>query len=135
MALKGADIILYPTAIGTEPQDPTIDSADHWQRVMQGHAAANMVPIVASNRIGTEMLLHENGSEKQQITFYGRSFITNETGEIIEEAGIDRNPPAITVLTASYSPKKNRTTRLAWGLFRDRRPELYDILQTKDGNL
>eukprot|EP00980_Cylindrotheca_fusiformis_P007451 scaffold1537_cov108-Cylindrotheca_fusiformis.AAC.10 len=134
MSLMGADIILYPTAIGTEPQDSTIDSSDHWQRVMQGHAAANMVPVVASNRWGTEVLLGSDGSEKQQITFYGRSFITDETGAIKANAENDRNPPAITVLTATYSPKKNRSSRLAWGLFRDRRPELYSVLQTKDGN-
>ena len=93
-----------------------------------------MVPVVASNRFGTEILLNEDGSERQQITFYGRSFITNEIGEIVVEADLDRNPPAITVLTASYSPKKNLSTRLAWDLFRDRRPDLYGILKTKDGN-
>ncbi|CAJ1949801.1 unnamed protein product [Cylindrotheca closterium] len=135
MALMGADLILYPTAIGTEPQDATINSADHWQRVMQGHAAANMVPIVASNRFGTEILLHDDGSKRQQITFYGRSFITDETGEIITEARPDEMSPPIMTLTASYSPSKNRETRLAWGLFRDRRPELYDVLKTKDGKL
>ncbi|KAL3945668.1 MAG: hypothetical protein SGBAC_000236 [Bacillariaceae sp.] len=133
MALMGADIILYPTAIGTEPQDGTIDSANHWQRVMQGHAAANMVPIVASNRFGTEILLYDDGSKRQEIKFYGRSFITDETGEIIAEARPDETSPPIMILTASYCPSKNRSTRLAWGLFRDRRPELYDVLKTKDG--
>jgi N-carbamoylputrescine amidase len=93
-----------------------------------------MVPVVASNRFGTEILLRDDGSERQRITFFGRSFITDETGKLVAEAGLDRSPPAITVLTATYSPKKNRSSRLAWGLFRDRRPELYAVLQTKDGN-
>jgi N-carbamoylputrescine amidase len=131
MALQGADILLYPTAIGSEPQDPTINSAGHWQRTMQGHAAASMVPVVASNRFGTEILLNEDGSEKQRITFYGRSFITDETGAKTAEATIDDNP--ISILTSVVNPESNRSTRLAWGLFRDRRPELYGVLQTKDG--
>lgn len=134
MALMGADVILYPTAIGTEPQDPTINSADHWQRVMQGHAAANMVPVVASNRYGTEILLEKDGStEKQRITFYGRSFITDETGAKVAEAVMEDGNP-ISVITSTIDPEENRATRLAWGLFRDRRPELYKILQTKDGS-
>jgi N-carbamoylputrescine amidase len=133
MALQGADVILYPTAIGTEPQDSTINSADHWQRVMQGHAAANMVPVVASNRCGTEILLKEDGTtEKQRITFYGRSFITDETGAKVAEAVMEEDNP-ISVISSSIDPETNRSTRMAWGLFRDRRPELYKILQTKDG--
>ena len=135
MALMGADVILYPTAIGTEPQDPTINSADHWQRVMQGHAAANMVPVVASNRYGTEILLHKDGTtEKQRITFYGRSFITDETGAKVVEVVMEDNNP-ISVIASTIDPEENRNTRLAWGLFRDRRPELYKILETKDGIL
>lgn len=90
-----------------------------------------MVPIVASNRFGTEILLRDDGSERQRITFYGRSFITNETGEIVVEA--DQKDSNCAIVTAPYSPKKNLATRLAWGLFRDRRPELYEVLQTKDG--
>jgi len=134
MALMGADVILYPTAIGTEPQDPTINSADHWQRTMQGHAAANMVPVVASNRIGTEILLQKDGiTEKQRITFYGRSFITDETGAKVAEATMEDGNP-ISVIASTIDPEENRTTRLAWGLFRDRRPELYKVLLTKDGN-
>jgi len=133
MAIMGADVILYPTAIGSEPQDPTIDSSDHWQRVMQGHAAANMVPVVASNRYGTEILLRKDGiTEQQRITFYGRSFITDETGAKVAEAVMEEGNP-ISVITSSIDPEANRSTRLAWGLFRDRRPELYRILQTKDG--
>eukprot|EP00536_Pseudo-nitzschia_multiseries_P010473 jgi/Psemu1/259023/estExt_Genewise1Plus.C_3200046 len=139
MALMGADVILYPTAIGTEPQDPTINSADHWQRVMQGHAAANMVPVVATNRYGTEILLQtgKDGAtcaEKQRITFYGRSFITDETGAKVAEAEMDGTNP-ISVVASSIDPEANRSTRLAWGLFRDRRPELYGVLQTKDGGV
>ena len=128
MALMGADILLYPTAIGSEPQDPSLNSADHWQRVMQGHAAANMVPVVASNRFGTEILLDKDGNEKQRIKFYGRSFITDETGAIMKEAkdGYD-------IISSEIDVLKNRSTRAAWGLFRDRRPEMYDVLKTKDG--
>jgi N-carbamoylputrescine amidase len=149
MALLGADVLLYPTAIGTEPQDPTINSADHWQRVMQGHAAANMVPVVASNRYGTEILLHADGqTEKQRITFYGRSFITDATGAIVKEVQYstedddddyddndDTTNKHIAIVTSNIDPEANRAVRLAWGLFRDRRPELYGVLQTKDGNL
>uniref|UniRef100_A0A6U1Q2M7 CN hydrolase domain-containing protein n=1 Tax=Cyclophora tenuis TaxID=216820 RepID=A0A6U1Q2M7_CYCTE len=128
MALQGADVILYPTAIGSEPQDPTLNSRDHWQRVMQGHSAANMVPVVASNRYGTEILQNEDGTEKQRIHFYGRSFITDETGKIVKEAKDGRD-----ILVYEVNTEENRATRLAWGLFRDRRPELYKVLLTKDG--
>lgn len=135
MALQGADVLLYPTAIGTEPQDPTINSADHWQRVMQGHAAANMVPVVASNRYGTEILCHEDsGKEKQRITFYGRSFVTDQTGKLVGECPpVDEKEP-VQVVTTTIDPEANRKARLAWGLFRDRRPELYEVLLTKDGS-
>ena len=91
-----------------------------------------MVPVVASNRYGTEILLNEDGSEKQRINFYGRSFITDETGAIVEEAKGDQTMP-FRVLSTTIDPAKNRATRSAWGLFRDRRPELYGVLQTKDG--
>ena len=140
MALKGADVILYPTAIGTEPQDPTLNSADHWQRVMQGHSAANMVPVVASNRYGTEILLDEDGTERQRITFYGRSFITDETGAKVAEAVMDDNENnvsmnPISIITSTIDSEANRSTRLAWGMFRDRRPDLYGTLLTKDGGV
>jgi N-carbamoylputrescine amidase len=140
MALKGADVILYPTAIGTEPQDPTLNSADHWQRVMQGHSAANMVPVVASNRYGTEILLNEDGTERQRITFYGRSFITDETGAKVAEAVMDDNENnksmnPISIITSTIDSEANRSTRLAWGMFRDRRPDLYGTLLTKDGGV
>jgi N-carbamoylputrescine amidase len=130
LALLGADVLLFPTAIGSEPQDPGLNSADHWQRVMQGHAAANMIPVVASNRFGTEILLDEHGKEMQRIAFFGRSFITDEAGAIVKEAknGSD-------IISAEIDVVANRSARAAWGLFRDRRPEMYGVLRTKDGHL
>ncbi len=124
MALQGAELLLYPTAIGSEPQDPTIDSAAHWQRVMQGHAAANVVPVIASNRIGKEA-----GRKGTELTFYGSSFIADQTGAKIAEA--DRTSE--TVLTATFDLEGIAKQRSAWGLFRDRRPELYRPLMTLDG--
>jgi N-carbamoylputrescine amidase len=124
MALQGADILLYPTAIGSEPQDPTLDSRDHWQRAMQGHAAVNMVALVASNRIGVEA--HDTAT----MTFYGSSFIAGPTGEKVSEA--DRTDQS--VITASFDLAEIRAMRASWGLFRDRRPELYDVLLTLDGD-
>jgi len=123
MALLGADVILYPTAIGSEPQNPTWDSSAHWQRVMQGHAAANLVPVVAANRIGREV------GNPTTVTFYGSSFITDATGEKVAEAGRDDER----VLVAEIDVEANRAMRAAWGLFRDRRPELYGALTTLDG--
>ncbi|MGX5665204.1 N-carbamoylputrescine amidase [Rhizobium daejeonense] len=124
MALQGAELLFYPTAIGSEPQDPTIDSAAHWQRVMQGHAAANVVPVIASNRIGKEA-----GRKGTELTFYGSSFIADQTGAKIAEA--DRTSE--TVLTATFDLEGIAKQRSAWGLFRDRRPELYRPLMTLDG--
>jgi len=123
MALMGAEILLYPTAIGSEPHDTSIDSRDHWQRCMQGHAAANVMPLVASNRVGVEQ------GEKYEMTFYGSSFIAGPTGEKLAEAG--RNEE--TVLTASFDLEALRRQRHAWGVFRDRRPELYAPLLSYDG--
>lgn len=124
MALLGAEILLYPTAIGSEPQDPSIDSAAHWQRVMQGHAAANLMPVIASNRIGTE-----EGKNGTAITFYGSSFIADQTGAKLAEA--DRTTE--TVLTATIDLDAIERQRRAWGLFRDRRPDLYGPLSSLDG--
>ncbi|HEY4970337.1 MAG TPA: nitrilase-related carbon-nitrogen hydrolase, partial [Steroidobacteraceae bacterium] len=124
MALMGADMLLYPTAIGSEPQDPSIDSSGHWQRTMQGHAAANIMPLVASNRIGTEQ------GEKYTMTFYGSSFIASPTGEKVAEA--DRATE--TVLTADFDLDEVRRYRQSWGVFRDRRPDLYHPLLTLDGH-
>jgi N-carbamoylputrescine amidase len=116
-------VLFYPTAIGSEIATPTLDSKDHWQTVMRGHAAANIVPVVASNRIGRES---SNGAE---ITFYGSSFITNHTGAIIQNA--DRTQE--TVITAELDLDAIREYRRAWGVFRDRRPDLYGSLLSLDG--
>jgi N-carbamoylputrescine amidase len=126
MALQGAEILLYPTAIGSEPQDPTLDSAGHWQRTMQGHAAANLTPLIASNRIGTEP-----GANGTNITFYGSSFIADHTGAIIAQASRTDE----TILTATLNLDHIAHTRAAWGVFRDRRPDLYGTLLTLDGKL
>jgi N-carbamoylputrescine amidase len=118
MAVMGAELLLYPTAIGSEPQDSSLDSRWHWQRTMQGHAAANVMPLVASNRIGTEQ------GEKCAITFYGHSFIADHTGEVVAQAD-DRTE---SVLTATFDLEAVRRYRHAWGVFRDRRPDLYGPL-------
>ena len=125
MALNGADILCYPTAIGSEPPPaPPIDSRRHWQRVMQGHAGANMVPVIASNRIGREV------GETSEITFYGSSFITDETGEVVAEASADTEE----ILVARFDFEAIKARRLSWGLFRDRRPDLYSALLTHGGD-
>jgi N-carbamoylputrescine amidase len=118
MALLGAELLFYPTAIGAEPQDPSIDSRDHWQRAMQGHAASNIMPVIASNRIGVEK------GERWTVEYYGSSFITDHTGAIVQQA--DRKGEA--VLTATFDLEHIRNYRNAWGVFRDRRPELYTPL-------
>ena len=123
MALLGADVLCYPTAIGSEPPDPAWDSSGHWQRVMQGHAGANLTPLVAANRIG-----HEVGATTE-ITFYGSTFIADATGAKVAEAGRDEE----TVLTATFDLDAARRDRHVWGLFRDRRPDLYAPLLTLDG--
>ena len=125
MALLGADILLYPTAIGSEPILLT-DSMPHWRRTMQGHSAANIIPVVAANRVGEERVTPcpENGGQKSALVFYGSSFLTDETGEII--AGADRESEC--VLTARYDFDRIRQERRNWNVFRDRRPETYDIL-------
>jgi N-carbamoylputrescine amidase len=123
MALAGGEVLLYPTAIGSEPQDPTLDSHLHWQRTMQGHAAANVMPLVASNRIGTER------GEKLEITFYGHSFIADHTGAIVAEA----DDHSEQVITATFDLEEIRRYRHSWGVFRDRRPDLYAPLTTLTG--
>lgn len=123
MALMGAEALLYPTAIGSEPPPaPPLDSRDHWRRVMQGHAAANCMPLVASNRIGTE-----NG-EAGELTFYGSSFIADATGGIVAELG--RADEGLTA--ASFDLDEVARQRASWGIFRDRRPDLYGLI-TKHG--
>jgi N-carbamoylputrescine amidase len=123
MALMGAEILLYPTAIGSEPQDASLDSSGHWQRTMQGHAAANVMPLVASNRIGEER------GEKYSMTFYGSSFIADHTGAKLVEA--DRSSESI--LFADFDLAAIGRYRHAWGVFRDRRPDLYYPLLSLDG--
>ena len=123
LVLGGAEVLLYPTAIGTEPQFPDWDSSAHWQRAMQGHAASNMVPLVASNRIGKER------GKNSEMTFYGSSFIADETGAKVAEA--DRTGEA--VLTHTFDLDAIRNQRAQWGFFRDRRPEHYGALVTVDG--
>ena len=123
MALQGAELLLYPTAIGSEPQDASLDSAAHWRRVMQGHAAANLVPVAASNRIGRER------AEDSEIVFYGTSFIAGPTGEVVAELGRAEEGVAV----ARFDLDALAERRAAWGLFRDRRPELYGVLLTADG--
>lgn len=123
MALMGAEVLLYPTAIGSEPPNPTWDSSGHWQRVMQGHAGANITPVVAANRTG-----HEVG-DPTEITFYGSSFIADGTGAKVAEA----NRTEETVLLATFDRETLQEMRTVWGLFRDRRPELYFPVMTMDG--
>jgi N-carbamoylputrescine amidase len=123
MVLLGAEMLLYPTAIGSEPQDASIDSSGHWQRTMQGHAAANIMPLLASNRIGVET------GDRYTMTFYGSSFIASHTGEKLAEA--DRSSEA--VITATFDLEAIRRYRESWGLFRDRRPDLYYPILSLDG--
>jgi len=126
MALKGAEALLYPTAIGTEPPPaPPVDSRDHWRRVMQGHAAANYLPLIASNRIGTEK------GKIGEMTFYGSSFICDPTGKILTE--LDRTQAGV-ILTA-FDLDEVAKMRASWGLFRDRRPDLYGALGGHDGEM
>ena len=119
MALLGAEILFYPTAIGSEPVLQT-DSKPHWQRCMQGHAAANIMPVVASNRIGHEV------QKDSEMTFYGSSFIADETGGLVAEA--DRETEG--VITAEFDLDAIAQKRREWGGFRDRRPEMYGTLLT-----
>lgn len=125
MALEGAEALLYPTAIGSEPPPaPPVDSRDQWRRVMQGHAAANCMPVVASNRIGTET------GHAGEITFYGSSFIADPSGAIVAELGRDEDG----VTVASFDLDETARARSSWGLFRDRRPDLYAVLRSHDGH-
>ena len=129
MALLGADLLLYPTAIGSEPI-LDVDSSGHWKRTMQGHSAANVIPVVAANRYGEEKVVPcvENGNQSSALVFYGNSFMTDETGDIISSAGKDEEA----VLLSSYDFDKIREARMSWGLFRDRRPEMYGIICDKE---
>ena len=125
LALNGAELIFFPTAIGSEPI-LNVDSSSHWQRVMMGHAAANIVPVIAANRIGLETVepCIENGNQSSSLNFYGSSFMTDEKGEIVTSASRDKEE----ILYHEYDLDKIREDRLAWGLFRDRRPDTYKIM-------
>lgn len=122
LALQGAEILFYPTAIGSEPI-LECDSMPHWRRVMQGHSAANLMPVVAANRIGLETVspCEENNNQTSSLNFYGSSFITDGTGEILASASRDKEE----VLLQEFDLAALAKDRLAWGLFRDRRPECY----------
>ena len=114
MMLMGADLLLYPTAIGTEPENPDLDTKDLWQRAMIGHAVSNVVPVVAANRIGTE------GDQ----TFYGHSFIADHRGEKVAELGRTESG----VILADFDLEEVRRNRASFGFFRDRRPDLYGLI-------
>lgn len=127
MALMGAELLLYPTAIGSEPI-LEVDSAPHWQRCMQGHAAANLMPVIAANRIGLESVSPdaENQQQSSSLRFYGTSFLTNGTGAILCQLG--RDEPGIAY--ADYDLDALAEMRMSWGVFRDRRPECYGKICT-----
>lgn len=119
MMLQGAELLLYPTAIGSEPHDPSLDTRDPWQRAMVGHAVSNVVPVLACNRVGTE-----DGQR-----FYGSSFVCDHRGDKKSELGRDEEG----IVLATFDLDALARTRAAWGFFRDRRPELYGVLGTADG--
>lgn len=125
MALAGAELLLYPTAIGSEPILST-DSMPHWRRCMQGHAGCNLVPVAAANRVGLETVhpSAENGGQESSLRFYGSSFLADGTGAIVAEAGRDEE----TIIQASFDLDLCRQERMSWGVFRDRRPECYHVL-------
>lgn len=125
MALEGAEMLLYPTAIGSEPI-LKYDSMPHWRRCMQGHAAANIIPLAAANRIGTETVTpcEENAGQSSAICFYGSSFIADDTGELVYAAGRDEEA----VLCQTFDLDAIAENRLNWAFFRDRRPECYGSL-------
>ena len=122
MAVKGAELLFYPTAIGSEPI-LACDSMPHWRRCMQGHAAMNLMPVIAANRIGKEEVkpCAENGGQESALIFYGSSFITDETGELLQTASRDQEE----ILTETFDLDELAAKRLEWGLFRDRRPKCY----------
>lgn len=124
MAVQGAELLLYPTAIGTEPYDISLDSKDHWQRTQQGHAAANVMPVIASNRVGVEAV------DDSSITFYGSSFIADATGALVKS--MDKKETG--VISHTFDLGAIKSLREEWGLFRDRRPDRYQPMMTKDGN-
>lgn len=130
MALMGAELLLYPTAIGSEPPPALpVNSREHWQRAQQGHAAANVMPLIASNRYGIERSLQD--PEGLYIRFHGSSFIADPTGAIVTEAEEEGDA----VITAAFDLTEIETLRNNWFVFRDRRPELYRAITTLDGRV
>ena len=125
MTLMGAELLLYPTAIGSEPYDASIDSSGHWQRTQQGHAAANVIPVLASNRVGKETI------EGSAITFYGSSFISDPTGALVQN--LSQTETGLACHT--FDLDAVNLLRQEWGLFRDRRPTQYGALLSKDGSI
>lgn len=119
MSLQGAELLFYPTAIGSEPANPALNTKDPWQRSMQGHAIANAIPVIAANRTGDEEGQH----------FYGHSFIADPMGKIVAEIPDSEEG----FITHSFDLEAVAKTRASWGFFRDRRPELYSLLSTADG--
>jgi N-carbamoylputrescine amidase len=124
LTLMGAELLMFPTAIGSEPGHADLDSSGHWRRTMQGHAAANIIPLVASNRVGRET------EGATTTTFYGTSFIADHTGDIVAEA----NRTDETFIVATFDMNFVHQYRRTWGIFRDRRPEMYATLDTLDGS-
>jgi N-carbamoylputrescine amidase len=128
MALQGAELLLYPTAIGSEPPPaPPLDSRRHWQRAQQGHAAANVMPLLAANRWGVERSIQR--PDEVFIRFYGSSFIADASGALVAEAGDEGDA----VLTASFDLAELAVQRASWSVFRDRRPDLYGSITSFDG--
>ena len=127
MALAGAELLFYPTAIGSEPI-LEVDSAPHWQRCMQGHAAANLMPVIAANRIGTETVTpdEENQQQSSALSFYGTSFLTDCTGAVMQQLGRDEAGIAM----QTYDLDEMAEMRMSWGVFRDRRPEYYGAISS-----
>ena len=125
LVLRGAEFLMYPTAIGSEPNDPSLDSMEHWRIVMRGHAGANMVPVVAAHRIGRET------TDKVSMTFYGSSFIADPLGALAATA--DRESELGCWYTC-FDLQACRAYRQSWGCFRDRRPDLYGALLSHDGS-
>lgn len=125
MALMGAQLLMYPTAIGAEPILES-DSMPHWRRCMQGHSAANLTPVIAANRIGLEEVMpcDENGGQKSELLFYGSSFMTDGVGEIVAQASRDKEE----IIYQDYDFKELEDYRMSWGVFRDRRPNMYKKL-------
>lgn len=126
MAVQGAEILFYPTAIGSEPI-LEVDSMPHWRRCMQGHSACNIVPIVAANRIGEEKVTpsEANGYQESSLLFYGSSFVTDATGEIVTQASRDKEE----IVYGESDLDADADLRVSWGLFRDRRPEIYKSIK------